>query len=414
MNQGVRRYESMPLAVRHAWLIRSGIESHLLPLTSVHDQTTFRSRYVVQVYHLRGFHISMVESGRSKGIRRTLFPMSEGTHELNPLLRRLEKTAIRCLYTLGLSDGEVILSASGERWYALEQITPASKLTDPQWVRLYKQQARGVRLALQAEEVQGFQLMMGMDPEFLLVDQTEGKMIPASQFLDREGEVGCDAVHMEGMTTYPVAELRPNPSMQPRGLLVELMHAMATASYLIHDRSLIWQAGGMPIPGLPLGGHLHFSGILLTPSLLHVLDNYLALPIVLLEDTSCLTRRPKYGFLGDFRRQPHGGFEYRTLPSFLISPLVAKGIVYMAYLLVGNYKQLVRRPLNRESIHKAYYEGNRQILQDCLHPLFQDMISLTDYPQYAKYIDPLIDHMLRGNTWDESRDIRPLWNVPVL
>jgi hypothetical protein len=356
----------------------------------------------------------MVESGRSKGIRRTLFPLAEGTVELNPLLKRLEKIAIRCLYTLGLSAGEVILSASGERRYALEQITPASKLTDSQWVRLYKQQAKGVSLALQAEEVQGFQLMMGMDPEFLLVDQTEGKMVPASRFLDREGEVGCDAVHMEGMTTYPVAELRPNPSMQPRGLLVELMHAMATASYLIDDRSLIWQAGGMPIPGLPLGGHLHFSGILLTPSLLHVLDNYLALPIVLLEDASCLARRPKYGFLGDFRRQPHGGFEYRTLPSFLISPLVAKGIVYMAYLIVGNYKQLLHRPLNRESIHKAYYEGNRQILQDCLHPLFQDMISLMDYPQYAKYIDPLIDHMLQGNTWDESRDIRPLWNIRVL
>ncbi|MGF7047539.1 hypothetical protein J2T13_002044 [Paenibacillus sp. DS2015] len=414
LNQGVRRYESMPLAVRHAWLIRSGIESHLLPSTTLHDQTSFRRRYVIQIYYLRVFHISVIESGGSKGIRRTLFPIAKDIDVQNKWLQRLQKVAIRCLYTLGLAAGEVILSASGDRRYVLEQITPASKLTDPQWVKQYKQQAGDMKDALQAEEVQGIELMMGMDPEFLLVDQSAGKMVPASQFLDREGEVGCDAVHIEGMTSYPVAELRPNPSMQPRGLLVELMHAMATASYLIEDRSLIWQAGGMPIPGLPLGGHLHFSGIVLTPSLLHVLDNYLALPIVLLEDISCLNRRPKYGFLGDFRRQPHGGFEYRTLPSFLVSPLVAKGIVYMAYLIVRNYKQLVRRPLNRETIHKAYYEGNRQILQDCIHPLFQDMISLTDYPQYAKYIDPLLDHMLRGNTWDESRDIRPLWNVPVL
>lgn len=415
LNQGVRRYESMPLAVRHAWLIRSGIESHLLPSAWAQDtKSSFRSRYAVQVYNLRGFHISMVGCGGSKGIRKTLFPITNALDVKNSLVKRLEKIAIRCLYTLGLTAGEVILSTSGERRYALEQLTPASRLVDPQWATLYKQQERSVSQALQAEEVQGFQLMMGMDPEFLLVDQTVGKMVPASQFLDREGEVGCDAVHVEGVTSFPVAELRPKPSMEPRGLLVELMHAMATASCLIDDRSLIWQAGGMPIPGLPLGGHLHFSGIVLTPSLLHVLDNYLALPIVLLEDESCLTRRPKYGFLGDFRKQPHGGFEYRTLPSFLVSPLVAKGIVYLAYLLVGSYKQLMRRPLNRESIHKAYYEGNRQIIQDCLQPLFQDMISLTDYPKYAKYIDPLLEHMMRGNTWDESRDIRPLWNVPVL
>ncbi|MNP41302.1 hypothetical protein D3C76_1349960 [compost metagenome] len=74
----------------------------------------------------------------------------------------------------------------------------------------------------------------------------------------------------------------------------------------------------------------------------------------------------------------------------------------------------MQRPLEQEHIHRAYYEGNKQPIRDCVEPLFRDMISLDEYAKYAKYIDPIIDHISSMRTWDESRDIRPLWNVPVL
>ena len=69
------------------------------------------------------------------------------------------------------------------------------------------------------------------------------------------------------------------------------------------------------------------SRIWLTSRLLRVLDNYLALPFILIEDQNTKLRRPRYGFLGDFRRKTHGGFEYRTLPSWIVSPRITKGVI---------------------------------------------------------------------------------------
>ncbi|OAB44492.1 putative amidoligase domain-containing protein [Paenibacillus glacialis] len=409
--------KSMSLSTAQARLIRSGVSASLIEVRSgrEHNPLTYRSRYAVQVFNLRGIDVCKLGSGGKEiGFRTGITVRSGLEQEQSPLMNRLAKMAVRSLYTLGLASGEAIISTYGERQYVVERVTPLSKLRNPKLVKLYSQQQANLYHVLEQEDKKGIQLMMGMDPEFLLVDSSTMEVVPASQFLERVGEVGCDAVHMGGVTSFPVAELRPEPSLQPRGLLVELMHAIASAKQLIRDRSLIWMAGGMPVPGLPLGGHLHFSGIVLTYSLVQVLDNYLALPVMLLEDHTSLNRRPRYGYLGDFRRQPHGGFEYRTLPSFLVSPLVAKGVVFLAHLIVRHYKELDLRPLNQERIHRAYYEGNRRVIRDCVEPLFRDMMSLSGYSEYAKYIDPLLDHISSGTIWDESRDIRPLWNIPVL
>ncbi|WP_438350977.1 putative amidoligase domain-containing protein [Paenibacillus sp. FA6] len=412
MDQGLGFFESMSFSVRQARLIRSGVSSQLAEgRENRHQESTYRSRYAIQVCDLRGFNVSKLASG---GIRTGLTMTSGLEQEQSSLMKRLAKVAVRSLYTLGLDSGEAIVSTYGERRYVLEKITPFSRLQEPKLLGLYHQHQANLHNALRMEKRNGIQLMMGMDPEFLLIDSYSMEVVPASDFLERAGEVGCDAVHMGGITSFPVAELRPEPSLQPRGLLVELMHAMSSASQMIRDRSLMWKAGGMPVPGLPLGGHLHFSGIVLTSDLLQVLDNYLTLPVMLLEDQSSLARRPHYGYLGDFRRQPHGGFEYRTLPSFLVSPLVTKGVVCLAYIIVRNYKKLMLRPLEQERIHSAFYEGMKQPIRDCIEPLFRDMRSLSDYSKYSKYIDPLLDHMTSGRSWDESRDIRPLWNVPVL
>jgi hypothetical protein len=412
VEQGLRFYESMSLTVRQARLIRSGVSSQLTEEKMDRQQESiYRSRYAVQVCNLQGLHVSKLASG---GVRTGLWMASHLEQEQSTFVNRLTKVAVRSLYTLGLESGEAILSTYGERRYVLEQITPFPRIRGPKLLKMYHQHQLKLHNALRMEEVNGIQLMMGMDPEFLLIDPASREVVPASDFLERLGEVGCDAVHHGGITSFPVAELRPEPSIQPRRLLIELMHAMSSASQLIGNRSLLWKAGGMPVPGLPLGGHLHFSGVVLTKSLLQVLDNYLALPVMLLEDPSSIARRPRYGYLGDFRRQTHGGFEYRTLPSFLVSPLITKGIVCLAHIIVRNYKGLLLRPLEQDNIHRAYYEGVKLPIRDCIASLFRDISSLTDYGTYSKYIDPFFNHISKGKTWDESRDIRPLWNVPVL
>lgn len=264
---------------------------------------------------------------------------------------------------------------------------------------------------LDEERIRNAAPILGMDPEFLLVQMPESKIVPASRFLERTGVAGCDSVTINGRRIYPVAELRPAPSSEPRELLAHLMRAFAAASRSISDHSLIWQAGGMPQRGLPLGGHIHFSGVTLNGELLRALDNYLALPLAVLQDPRGSGRRPRYGVLGDFRLKSYGGFEYRTLPSFLVSPLVAKGVVALAGLIARGYQQLLQRPLAKAVIHTAFYEGNREVMQAHIPALLDDLTQMDGYNRYERYAAPLISQLRLGRTWDESRDIRKLWNI---
>ncbi|MEC0239481.1 hypothetical protein P4H66_06380 [Paenibacillus dokdonensis] len=407
------RYGSWSVPLRHARLTRSGIASRLNVSDKPQYDGVYRSRYAVHVSGLHAIEVAKVE-GADRSFRSPISLNTEQAAVSSSLLYQLEKRAVRSLYTLGLSSGEVLfVSSGGERKYVVEQITPSAWIEGQRLQQLYQRAERELARKLRNDLGNSSSLMLGMDPEFLIVEPGDHEVVPASRYLDREGEVGCDAVHGDGITTYPIAELRPQPSANPRGLLVGLMKTMRMAGEMITDRSLLWLAGGMPKTGLPLGGHLHFSGIELTTELLRTLDNYLTLPVSVLEAPSSQLRRPKYGYLGDFRRQPHGGFEYRTLPSFLVSPLLTKGIVYLSYLIVTNYRTLSRRPLEDEDrIHRAYYKGQREKIRECLEPMIADLQALEQYKEVEMYIDPLLRHIRQGGVWNEFRDIRPLWNIP--
>ncbi|MCJ8012577.1 hypothetical protein MUG84_12630 [Paenibacillus sp. KQZ6P-2] len=407
------RYDSWSVALRHARLTRSGIVSLLNRKSDSGTDGVYRTRYAVHISGLHAIEVAKVE-GANRQLQTPLVFSTQQPHASGGLLRQLEKMAVRSLYTLGLSSGEVLLvSNGGERKYAVEKITPSALIESKRLQRIYRLAHLEQTQKLEHELASTSSLMLGMDPEFLIVDPVNNEVVPASRFLDREGEVGCDAVHGNGVTTYPIAELRPLPSKDPRGLLIGLMRTLHMAGEMIQDRSLQWLAGGMPKTGLPLGGHLHFSGIELTAELLRALDNYLALPVSVLEANSSQLRRPKYGYLGDFRRQPHGGFEYRTLPSFLVSPLLAKGIVYLSYLIVSNYRVLERRPLEDEDrIHRAYYNGQREKIRECIEPLISDLQALEQYKEVKRYVDPLLCQIRSGGIWNEFRDFRPLWKLP--
>ncbi|MDT2266346.1 hypothetical protein P7H12_25890 [Paenibacillus larvae] len=93
--------------------------------------------------------------------------------------------------------------------------------------------------------------------------------------------------------------------------------------------------------------------------LLRALDNYLAMPLVLAEGITTRFRRPRYGFLGDYRRQRHGGFEYRSLPSWLVEPDLTEGIFCLSALIASHYLELNKLPLQELSFQRAYYEGEK-------------------------------------------------------
>ncbi|WP_018752870.1 putative amidoligase domain-containing protein [Paenibacillus sanguinis] len=369
-------------------------------------EASFARRYAVTVFHLR-----VLETRLLGNTGQTLPLPGSGPASDSPLGKRLESTAIRALYALGLDMGEVIISAGEEGRFTIDPLSISSEIRS-------SAVANGLALAMRDElaeqerllELSGERLI-GMDPEFLLFNDTTRKVIPASRYLQFHGEAGCDVLRYRGRRLFPLAELRPRPGQEPREVVTHLLRAFRQAQAAIDNRELIWQAGAMPQQGFPLGGHLHFSGVLLTAELLRTLDNYLALPLSLLEAEGSARRRPKYGFLGDFRRKEYGGFEYRTLPSFLVSPRITKGVVALACLIAENASQLLARPLDREEIFSAFYSGDRRMLQAALPRIIADIQAASSYAAYESYLVPFFKLLLSGRTWDESADIRRAWKL---
>ncbi|KOR88911.1 putative amidoligase domain-containing protein [Paenibacillus solani] len=390
-----------------ARLIRSGIPCRM-NLGSGED-TRYTARYTVHVKELAATWISR---GLLGGSEAGYQPDAENGRYEDGLLRRLEKAAVRSLYTLGVDEGQVRIAARSGRRHLVEEVRMIAG-HNKTVMSAKGQGTEGNRASYDAlESTSTITLAMGMDPEFVLM-RDNGEIVHASDFMERGGVAGSDAVRFRGEVIYPIAELRPSPKPSPKALMIEMQKALHEAHSLIRDPSLNWRAGALPYVNFPLGGHIHFSGVQLSLPLLQALDNYLALPLVLLEDPKGRFRRPRYGYLGDFRRQAHGGFEYRTLPSFLVSPLVAKLSLYVAYLIAQYSDRLPARPLNTERYHRAYYEGDKLVLKECIAGWHRDLSALPEYSDYAREIELALSHMEAGRTWDESRDIRPLWNIPV-
>ncbi|WP_334077198.1 putative amidoligase domain-containing protein [Paenibacillus sanfengchensis] len=365
-------------------------------------------RYAVSVFNLRALTVVPVQAST------VTLPFSGAGGEpepASPLWRRLEKTAVRALYTFGLDFGEVVIRAGAEGCFTVEKMGTSPSYGGMRAAALTAEAMAGLLRELEEAEARFSERLIGMDPEFLLYNGKTKKVVQASRYLGRQGIAGCDVLRYRGRRLFPVAELRPEPGREPRDSVRQLLCAFRAAKSAITDGELLWQAGGMPQRGFPLGGHLHFSGVPLTGELLRTLDNYLALPMALLEDSRSARRRPLYGFLGDFRRKDYGGFEYRTLPSFLISPLVAKGVLGLAALILRDYRSLQRRPLQDQTVQKAFYEARKQVLRKTWPPLARDIAASPGYPDYAEYIAPFLDAVQSGKVWDESADIRGPWKL---
>lgn len=452
MNEGIQVYHALTPEDRERRLRRSGIEAFLASGGDARVEPGARSgkpgslkgiiaradnareeyycqRYRVKVHNLAPLEITPLGAGlgmKPAALLLTARPRSRSSTNGDPtgapaenaavpflargsLPKRLGRLAAKALYCLGLDSGEVLIAARGERRYAVEGIQPPEAGSGGRIPEPYRSAEAALRRALERERPGRPDLVMGMDPEFLLLRASTGRVVPASRYLPADGVAGCDAGPPGTRGAFPVAELRPRPRGEPRALLAQLRSAARQADRLIANRSLSWRAGGMPLRGWALGGHLHFSGVTLTAPLLRALDSYLALPIALLEDARAGGRRPRYGVLGDFRLQPHGGFEYRTLPSFLVSPVVARGAVTLAHLIVSRYEDLPLRPLDRDDLHAAYYRGDKPPLRAAFEPLKAQLRGLAGYADAADAIEPLLRLIEAGRTWDETRDVRGLW-----
>jgi len=327
-------------------------------------------------------------------------------------IRRVLQFAIRSIYAVGLDFGGVLIGVGINGALKVIDITPTPKLTESLAAKF---SGAFDSYISELKKIPSQSVMLGADPEFVLRNKTTGKMVLASQFFSKKGRVGCDQIWIRSdqtRTQLPLAELRPLPSKDPRQLTFNLYKTMLMAERKISHTGIEWLAGGMPMKGYPIGGHIHFSGTTLNTRFLRALDNYLALPLMLLENDHSLSRRPKYGFLGDFRRQFHGGFEYRSLPSWIVSPRVTKGVFALAKLIALSYPELSYFPTLNASIQEAFYNGEKRKILNSVKNLWSNLEQLKEYENHRQFLTPFRDMVLNMEEWDEFQDIRQAWRIP--
>jgi len=341
-------------------------------------------------------------------------PRSSRVRDGRPLAwRRWERitgTALRALHCLGLDSAVVSLAVDGE---AARDPAVAGIRLGPM---LGRQGAAKLKELL-AQRVSGQDragsIRLGADPEFMLRHRDSGRMVAASHFFSRYGAVGCDTQSGAGPGEYPVGELRPNARSHPDGLLREIRRCLALAARQGAAGDLEWLAGAQPFNGYPTGGHIHFSGVALSGSLLRALDTYLAVPVFMLEpQEAAAARRRRHGFLGDVRLKRHGGFEYRTLPSWLVDPALTRGVLHLAWLVARGHRRLSLHLFQDPALQAAFYRGDQAPFRDRLGVIWDDLARLPDFQSSRRALAPLQAMTAAGLPWDDGRDFRARWRLP--
>lgn len=366
---------------------------------------------------------------------------------LKPPYRRLARLAIRAAYALGWDTLQVTVQGAPQEHMAEEaiggvmdelqegdvilQCSPISRLLVPEWVwdrYIAQLSAQGAAL-MPVDKPQCMKqpaVQYGLDMEYVLLDRERERVVSASRFLPYSGIAGCDAVRIQGQVQYPLVELRPRPSAQIEDLVQHLQAAMITANQAIqrtlaaykkhkphYVNSVKWCAGSLPHPLLPIGGHVHLSGVPLTPELSRALDVYVALPVSLIEakSTTGASRRPSYGLLGDIRLQDHdgdGGFEYRTLPSFAYSPQLAMEVLSLFAATVEHYPNLTHQSWVMNQVQYSFIAGEKERYRELALNAVQELSAHTEGARQY-WIRQFYERVQRGWTWKESEDISSAW-----
>lgn len=322
-------------------------------------------------------------------------------------IKRITTAARIAVQTLGLDFALAHVGFSNLRKPVIFSVDPSPALT-PKTLKALVKFLVDSPYTPQKKEVK-----LGADPEFILINRDTGKMIPASRFLPRHGNVGCDSIRIPNRQQRPIGELRPEPSVSPLVLADNIRKTLLQAIKLLPYSNIEWIAGSQPTSNYPIGGHIHFSNITHSSKLLRALDNYLAIPVFLMEDSKTSTmRRTKYGRLSDFRIKEYG-FEYRTISSWLVSPEISKGVLCLAKLIVSNYTALKTNYFTRTDVQRAFYSGDKSYLRHIYQEIWKEIKSLPGAKDYANHLESINELCENSKDWDESRDIRETWGIPI-
>lgn len=419
---GVDSGSDAPFTYNAAWAlenlgtlgwVRSLLQVNGIPYRS-HGDTPARkaeravARYRVHMVDLNVVAVYRIRRGAEVAVD---LPSSPRGHTLTTLARRT-------LYALGLHFGAVDIVVDRRGKPAVVRVAPAPALEPPLIARYGEALASSIRtlthdLTTPAGE-RSARILLGADPEFIVVRRHNHALRYASDLFPREGGVGYDRQSrvVQGRRRHPIAELRPKPAESPYALLANLQKELARAYRMAPDRNADWLAGAHPGPGCYTGGHIHFSGVQPSTFLLRALDTYLALPTLLIENPrGARARRPRYGSLGEFREKEHGGFEYRTLSSWITGMQRARATLCLAKLVAVEYPQLRQHLLRTPLSHLAFYQGQRAHFREHVDALWDDMRATPSYQEYSQDLERTRIWIHNRRQWRESVDLKRLWHI---
>lgn len=322
---------------------------------------------------------------------------------------KIAEIAKRSFYLSGLDIGIVTVVLTSKRRLKVQNIEAAPIIRE-------KDIASIVKILIDLYNIEKImatrEITLGADPEFMLFNAKNGKMIAASEFFPRDGIVGCDNIRIPNRQQRPIAEIRPKPNESPFVLIENIKLALANASKLAPYKNVKWVAGSQPMNGYSIGGHIHFSNIKVSANILRALDNYLGLLIFLIEEpVNAAKRRKKYGFIADYREKDHGGFEYRTPSSWLVSQKIATAILCLAKIVASRYPYLPKNYLNNLEAQQAFYNGDQSYFIKYFYILWANLENIDMYKTYAEELRIFPEMILGGLHWDEKSDFRKSWKI---
>lgn len=324
---------------------------------------------------------------------------------------KVAQMAKRIFQLIGLDFGMINLSLTAKRRWRTIHVDPSPLIRDKDLTQL----VRRIKNIYNSEEyLNNNEVKMGADPEFMLFNSRNNKMLAASDYFPRDGQVGCDNIRIPNRQQRPVAEIRPKPDESPLQLVENIRQSLVHASRLAPYQNVRWAAGSQPIGAYSIGGHIHFSRIQANAWFLIALDNYLTIPLFLIEQpVTASKRRKKYGFLGDYRYKDHGGFEYRTPASWLVSKEICTAVLCLAKIVASNYPRLSQNYLNNIEAQKAFYTGNQEYFYEIFPKLWRDIEKTDLFLDYAEQLDIFPQMINQGAHWDEKADMRKAWNILI-
>lgn len=325
------------------------------------------------------------------------------------VMQDLLLAAQRAMHVLRLDLGVVDVTLNSKREPQILRVVPAPAPDTRLGQVLADAQARS---SSNLPNQPGGQVVLGADPEFLMLNRRSGRLVPVSRYLSMKGRLGLDSLQMRGRYgVRPIGEVRPAPHHNPEYLVRRIRQLLLRLYRRVPHRHYTWLAGN-GARGYPIGGHIHFSGVRLTAGLMRALDVYLAIPFLLIENPArARWRRRKYGGLGDFRRK-RWGFEYRTMPSWLVAPRFAAAALSLSKLVAENWPRLDRDPFTDPAYQLAFYRCDKTCFYELFPTLWADLERLPDYAARAEQLQPLREMVEQGADWSEDRDFRRQWGVP--